>query len=137
MLWWTIEVLDAGRSSASAWRTSYGEGLVEAAVTHRVQEWAWVVRPWGVVLELAFPDEADWLRFRATPVVAAALDAVPDAASGLLVYAGRGGGSGAGVPRRPRPAPLSGGAALPEPEPLPSPAEPHAGPQSARTLEPV
>lgn len=131
MEWWTIEVCDAPGAAASAWQSSYDEKLVEAALTHRAQQWAWVTRPWGVVLELAFLDEADWLRFRGTPVVRAALDAVPEHA--LLIYPGRGGGSGARVPRRPRPAPLSGAAALPDPSPqLDSDPEHWLGPQQGR-----
>jgi len=116
MEFWTIEVMDGSSSPASRWRDAYGENLVEAALTHGAQEWNWVSRAWGVLLEVGFRDEADWLRFRATPAVRAALDAVPDPVNGLLVYSGRGGSSAAGVPRRPRPAPMQGGAELPEPE---------------------
>jgi hypothetical protein len=116
MEFWTIEVMDGSMMPASRWRDAYGENLVEAAVTHGAQEWSWVSRPWGEILEVAFRDEAEWLRFRATPAVRAALDGVPDPVSGLLVYAGRGGSSGAGLPRHPRPAPIKGGAELPEPE---------------------
>ncbi len=136
MEWWTVEVLDAPGSPATSWRSSYGQVLVEVAVTQRVQAWDWVVRPWGVILELGFLDEGDWLRFRAAPVVRAALDAVPDPVHGLLVYSGRGGGSGAAVPRRPRPAPLQGGAALPEPAPAPDRPEEWLGPQQPRELVP-
>lgn len=118
MDFWTIEVTDGpSSSSARMWKDAYGESLVETAVTHGAKEWTWVTRGWGVLLEVAFPDEADWLRFRATPAVRAALDAVPDPVNGLLVYSGRGGSSGALVPRRPRPLPMSEGASLPEPEP--------------------
>lgn len=116
MEFWTIEVLD-GAFPAASWRRAYGERLVEAALTHGAQEWNWVARKWGVIFELAFRDEADWLRFRGTPAVQAALDGAPDPVNGLLIYAGRGGSSGAGVPRRPRPAPRSGAAARPEPVP--------------------
>jgi len=113
---WTIEVL-GGSFSARAWQRAHREALVEAALTHGAQDWRWVVRGWGVILELAFPDEAQWLRFRGTPAVRAALDAVPDPVSGLLVYSGRGGSSAAGIPRSPRPRPLAGAAALLAPEP--------------------
>ena len=120
MDFWTIEVADGQVLSAARWRESHGERLIEAALTHGAQEWAWVIRSWGVLLEVAFEDETDWLRFRATPAVRAALDAVPDPVNGLLVYSGRGGSSGA--PVRPHPCrPLGAGAAtlpLPEPEPL-------------------
>ena len=113
---WTIEVLD-GRFSASRWADAHGEALAEAAVTHRAADWRRILRPWGVVLEFEFADEADWLRFRATPAVQAALDATPDPVNGVHVYRGPGGSSGVGEPRSPRPLAGAGAAALPEPEP--------------------
>jgi hypothetical protein len=87
--YWTIEVLDAEYAAAAMWRTAYGERLAETAVTHGAKEWGWGARDWGVIFEVAFADEADWLHFRATPAVCAALDAVPDPVNGLLVYSGR------------------------------------------------
>jgi hypothetical protein len=127
---WTIEVTDPandqatrpgggspGRYSARAWKDAYGEALIEAAITHGAKEWAWVIQDWGVLLELGFADEEDWLRFRATPAVSAALDAVPDPVNGLFVYPGRGGSNGSRVPRRPRPRPIAEG-------PIPEPDEP-------------
>lgn len=114
MEYWTIEVLD-GAHSADLWRDAYGDSLVEAAHTNGVLDWQWSWHEWGVVLEVAFGDEADWLRFRALPTVRAALDAVPDPVAGLLIYSGRGGASGARVPRRPRQPPLAGAAAVPVP----------------------
>ena len=117
MEFWTIEVLDGPRYPARQWREAHGERLVEATLTHGGKEWTWLVRDWGVLLEVSFGDESDWLRFRATAAVQAALDAVPDPVRGLFVYAGRGGSSGARVPRRPRPRNRSDGAPLPEPEP--------------------
>ena len=114
--WLTVEVLD-GEVPASGWRRAYEHGLVEAAVTHGAQYWEWHDTPWGVVLELLFDTDEPLERFRSLPVVRAALDAVPDRVSGLLVYRGRGGGSGAPVPRRPRPLPVAGAAPLPGPEP--------------------
>ncbi len=117
---WTIEVVDAAPvASAGSWRRAHGEWLVEAALAHGVKDWTWVVRPWGVLLELIFSDEGDWLRFRATPAVGAALDAAPDPVNGLWVYSGRGGSSASPVRRRPRPLRSSDGAPLPEPEPEP------------------
>jgi hypothetical protein len=129
--YWTIEVENRGVEpavgeastlalgySAQRWKDSYEEALVEAAITHGAKEWNWVFREWGVVLELGFADEADWLRFRATPGVKAALDAVPDPVNGLSVYPGRGGSSGVRVPNRPRPRPLAGGAIPEEPVPV-------------------
>ncbi len=112
--YWTIEVLD-GELSALRWRDAYGDALVEAAHTNLVSDWQWTRHPWGVALELGFAEEDHWLRFRALPVVRAALDAVPDRVSGLLIYSGRGGSYGSLVPRRPRPAPISTAAAAPLP----------------------
>lgn len=114
--WLTIEVFD-GAFPARQWRSAHGTALLEAAITNGAGDWAWHEHRWGVVLELAFTDQ--WRReaFRALPAVLAALDAVPDPVSGLLVYPGRGGGAGAGSRRRPRPSPLSGAAALPDPDP--------------------
>lgn len=123
MDFWTIEVTNGPVLSAARWRDAHGERLVEAALSHRAQEWTWVIREWGVLLEVAFIDETDWLRFRATAAVRAALDAVPDPVNGLLVYPGRGGSSAAPVLRHPR-RPLGAGAAslpMPDPEPLQPP----------------
>jgi len=113
--WLTVEVFD-GEVPASGWRRAYDDALIEAAVTNGASYWEWHLTPWGVVLELAFDSDEQLDRFRALPVVRAALDAVPDRVSGLLVYRGRGGGSGALVPRHRRPRPVAGAAALPEPE---------------------
>jgi hypothetical protein len=114
--WLTIEVLD-GNLPASEWRRSYENVLVEAAITSGAAYWEWHSTPWGVVLELVFTDDDRLARYRALPVVRAALDAVPDPAAGLIVYRGRGGGAGARVPRRPRPLPVAGSAELPTAEP--------------------
>ncbi len=116
MDFWTIEVVDGASASALRWKDWHGESLLEAAITHGAKDWTWVTRGWGVLLEVAFPDESDWLRFRATPAVQAALDSVPDPLSGIFIYSGRGGSSGALIPRRPRPKPMADGAPLPEPE---------------------
>ena len=116
--WLSIEVFD-GAFPATLWRNAHGESLVEAALTNGAEDWVWHQHRWGVVLEIAFTEEDRREAFRNLPAVRAALDAVPDPVSGLLVYPGRGGGSGAGVPRRPRPAPVAGAAALPEPPPEP------------------
>jgi hypothetical protein len=69
-----------------------------------------------VVFEVLFETEEQWQVFRNLPAVRAALDAVPDPVSGLLVYRGRGGGAGARKPRRPKPAPAASAVSLPEPE---------------------
>jgi hypothetical protein len=114
--WLTIEVFD-GQTSASGWRRAHEDALIEAAVTNGATFWEWHVTRWGVVLELVFDSDERLERYRSLPVVRAALDAVPDRVSGLLVYRGRGGGVGARVPRRPRPLPVAGAAELPEPPP--------------------
>ena len=114
--WLTIEVLD-GNLPATEWRRAYDDVLIEAAVTNGAAYWEWHSTRWGVVLELVFEDVDRLERFRALPVVRAALDAVPDPAAGLIVYRGRGGGAGALVPRRPRVLPVAGSAPLPTAEP--------------------
>jgi hypothetical protein len=114
--WLTVEVVD-GEFPASWWRRSYQDALTEAALTHGVDTWEWHVTRWGVVLELLFDTDEQLERFRALPVIRAALDAVPDRDHGLIVYRGRGGGAGAHVPRRPRPRPMADAAELPEPPP--------------------
>lgn len=113
---WTIEVADGPTMSAAEWRRAHGEWLTEAALTHGAQEWDWVVRGWGVLLEVTFGDESGWLRFHATPAVQAALDAAPDPVSGTWVYHGRGGSSACRVPRRPRPIRRPDAAPGPEPD---------------------
>jgi hypothetical protein len=113
--WLTIEVFD-GDLPASQWRESHGEALLLSALTNGGTDWTWHEHRWGVVLELAFDDEQRRDGFSSLPAVRAALDAVPDRVSGVLVYRGRGGGAGAGLPRRPRPAPLAGAVAAPEPD---------------------
>jgi hypothetical protein len=112
--YWSIEVFNGSASSAMAWRQAYGSALVESALSNGAREWAWVETRWGVVLEVSFEQEEDWLRFRGLPAVRAALDGVPDPVNGLLVYRGRGGSSGSRSPRRPRPAPTAGAVALEE-----------------------
>jgi hypothetical protein len=115
--WWSIEVRD-GVLSAMRWKDGYGEALLEAAITHGAKRWEWTVLPGGVLLEVAFRETDEWDRFRALPVVCAALDATPDPVNGLYVYPGRGGSAGARTPRR-RPRPSGAGAAA-----VPLPAEP-------------
>ncbi|MGH3935743.1 MAG: hypothetical protein ACRDS1_12340 [Pseudonocardiaceae bacterium] len=112
--WLSIEVFD-GETLAGSWRRAHGDRLTEAAITNGALRWEWHEHRWGVVIELEFTNEEDRDRFRALPAVCAALDAVPDPVSGLLVYPGRGGGSGSRVPRRPRPLPMAGAGARPEP----------------------
>jgi hypothetical protein len=112
--WFSIEVLD-GASSASLWSEAHGDALVESAFLSGATDWNWHRHSWGVVLELAFDEEDAWDRFRELPSVQAALEAVPDPLSGLIVYRGRGGSAGTWEPRKPRPLVGSGSAALPIP----------------------
>ena len=107
----SIEVLD-GDFAAWLWAEAHGDSLIEAALQFDVIEWRWHQFGWGMVLELDFADEDDWDRFRASTAVQAALDAVPDRYSGLLIYRGRGGASAPREPRRPRPIAGAGAAAL-------------------------
>jgi hypothetical protein len=116
--WWSIEVAD-GEFSAASWKDTHGRDLIRTALEFGAEDWAWVERPWGVVLELCFPEDlpvGGWAAFRDATLVKAALDAVPDPVNGLLMYPGRGGSSGARVPRKPKPAPAAAAAALPEPD---------------------
>ena len=113
-LWFSIEVFD-GSSSSALWSEAHGDALVESALLSGATEWNWHRHSWGVVLELEFADEDAWDRFREMPSVRAALDAVPDPLTGLLVYRGRGGSAGTWAPRTRRPLIGSGSAALPLP----------------------
>ncbi|MGH9075957.1 MAG: hypothetical protein ACRDY0_00625 [Acidimicrobiales bacterium] len=112
--WFSIEVLD-GPFSASLWAEAHGDALVESALASGAADWSWHRHTWGVVLELSLPDEDAWESFRRLTVVGAALEAVPDPVTGLIVYSGRGGSASATVRRRPRPLSGSGSAALPLP----------------------
>lgn len=112
--WFSIEVLD-GSYPAGLWSGSHGDALTESALGFGALDWSWHAHSWGVVFEIRFEDEAAWDRWRESPTVVAALDAVPDPVSGLIVYRGRGGSSGRAEPRRPRPLLGSGAAALPLP----------------------
>ena len=112
--WYSIEVFD-GASSATLWAGAYGDGLVESALLAGAKDWSWHYNSWGVVLEVEFQDAASWEVWKVLAGTQAALDAVPDPLSGLIMYRGRGGSSGAPRPRRPRPLAGSGAAALPLP----------------------
>lgn len=114
--WWSLEVID-GATSAGLWADIHGDVMVELALYNGASEWAWHRHTWGVVLEVAFADEAAWERFLASPAVRAALDAVPDPFSGLIVSRGRGGSAGSLEPRRGRPLIGSGAAGLALPLP--------------------
>lgn len=116
--WYSIEVFD-GATSASVWAEAYRDALMETAVTSGASDWSWHRHTWGVVFEVCFADEQAWEHYANLPVVQAALDAVPDPVTGLIVYRGRGGSSGSPFPRKPRPLIGSGSAALPLPWVLP------------------
>ena len=113
-VWFSIEVLD-GASSASLWSEAHGDALIESALLTGASDWNWHRHTWGTVLELEFEDETAWDRFRNLAAVQAALDAVPDPVSGLIVYRGRGGSAGTWEPRKPKPMAGAGSAALPLP----------------------
>jgi hypothetical protein len=113
-MWYSIEVLD-GASSAYLWSQAHGDALIESALSSGAVDWAWHRHAWGVVLEVSFPDQVAWEKFRSLTTVEAALEAVPDPMTGLIVYQGRGGSAGSVVPRRPKPLAGAGSAALPLP----------------------
>jgi hypothetical protein len=115
--WWSIEILDAEHAeiSAASWRDAYAQTLAESLITNGASSWEWFAYSWGIVLEVAFTDERGWLVWRALPGTQAALDAVPDPVTGLLVHRGHSGSSGSYVPRLPRIAPAADRVALPEP----------------------
>lgn len=73
--YWTIEVLD-GELSALHWRDAYGALSWKRPNTNLVVDSRWTVHPSGVALERGFAEDDHWVRFRALPVVRAALDAV-------------------------------------------------------------
>src|SRR3954470_20224355 len=113
-MWFSIEVFD-GSSSASLWADAWGDALVEAAFGFGATDWAWHRNTWGVVLELELEDEDVFDRYREHVSVKAALDAVPDPVSGLIVYRGRGGSAGRVTPPRPPPPPRARGGGPPPP----------------------
>jgi hypothetical protein len=111
----SIEVFDGEFYPAASWADSFGDSLVESALSEGASDWAWHPTSWGVVFEVAFEDEEAWERFRATLAVRTALEAVPNPVNGVLVYKGRGGSAGATRGRKPKPMAGSGAAALPIP----------------------
>ena len=121
MHWLTVEVFDGDRPvaglTAAGWARAWQDSLVEAAVTGGAVFWDEHEHSWGVVLEFTFADERLRDAFRESPLLRAALDAVPDPVSGVLVYPHRGGGTGIRDPRRLRPLIQGGAAALPLPDP--------------------
>lgn len=112
--WWSIEVMDIGDGAvhtASGWRDAYAQALSESLVINGVSTWRWTDHSWGVVLEVAFADEAGWERWLALPGTRATLDAVPDPVRGLLVHRGPGGSSGSFAARPAGPPPYAAYAA--------------------------
>src|SRR3954454_16277898 len=64
--WWSIEVMDTGDGAvhtASGWRDAYAQALAESLVTNGATTWRWSEHGWGVLLEVAFADEAGWQRW--------------------------------------------------------------------------
>ena len=112
--WMSIEVFD-GASSAASWAEAWGDTLVENALVSGALDWSWQRGSFGTTFEVAFADAEAWERYRDSLAVQAALDAVPDPVSGLIVYRGRGGSAGMPSPKRPRPLLGAGAAALPLP----------------------
>ena len=120
MHWLTVEVFDGDRPvagpSAAGWARAWHDRIVEAAISGGALFWDEHEHSWGVVLEFVFAEEQRRDVFREAPVLRAALDAVPDPVSGVLVYPHRGGGTGMRQPRRPLPLAAGGSAALPLPD---------------------
>lgn len=112
--WYSMEVID-GSSSASLWAEAHGDAIIETAFSFGATDWSWHRHAWGVVLELEFADDEVWEAFLNTTQVRAALDAVPDPLTGLILYRGRGGSGFSAEPRRPKPLRGCGSAALPLP----------------------
>jgi len=113
--WWSIEVFSGDKLSASAWRYAYEDVLTTAAITQGAVYWDWFDSRYGVVFEVCFATDGQWIEFRSRPEVKSALDAVPDPVNGLLVYRGRGGAAGSRKPRKPKPAPGAAALELDEP----------------------
>jgi hypothetical protein len=111
----SIEVLDA-EFSAESWRSAYGDMLTATAIEHGAEEWQWIERSWGLVLEIAFSKQRDAERWRELPGIRSAFDAVPDPVNGLVFHRGWGGTSGSGEPRRRGPRAGAGGAEVPLPD---------------------
>ena len=88
-IWMSIEVFD-GTYPASRWVESFGDGLVEAALSGGASDWNWHPTSWGVVFEVAFEDDDAWERFRASLAVRVALESVPNPVNGVHVSKGRG-----------------------------------------------
>ncbi|MFD2469744.1 hypothetical protein [Amycolatopsis silviterrae] len=91
--WLRILVLD-GETPASAWRRTYADALVDAAIADRAVRWSWRDHEHGVVFEISFRTGAIRDEFHDQPPVKAALEAVPDPRHGLTITSG---GDGCGA----------------------------------------
>ncbi|MFE0019459.1 hypothetical protein [Amycolatopsis sp. NPDC059021] len=87
--WLLIEVLD-GETPASAWRRTYADALVDAAIADRAVRWSWHQHDHGVVFEIAFRTEGIRDQFCRRRSVKVALDAAPDQQRGLIIIPGGG-----------------------------------------------
>jgi len=90
--WRSIEVRH-GEVSAFRWQERHDAALIKAALASGVRDGVWHADRRGVVFQVLFNTEEQWEAFLGLPAVQAALAAVPDPVSGLLIY--RGGGAGA------------------------------------------
>ena len=110
----SIEVVD-GEFPAALWAEAHADALIETALLHGALDWRLNRLRWGVVLELAFPNQEAWELYRAHPAVVATLDILPNDLYAVLVYRGWGGSSSPREPRRPQPRAGAGAASLPLP----------------------
>ena len=113
--WWSIEVFHGDKLPASRWKDSHEDVLTEAAITNGALYWEWHEFQYGVIFEVCFATDEEWVAFRKLPAVRGALDSVPDPVNGLLIYRGRGGAAGSRNPRKPKPAPSAAALELEEP----------------------
>ena len=59
--WFSIEVFSGDKLPASAWRYSYEDVLTEAAATSGALYWDWHDSQYGVVFEVSFETDDQWL----------------------------------------------------------------------------
>src|SRR5689334_682123 len=76
--WLTVEVFSGPDAPAAGWLRSWHDWLVESAIAAGAVYWDTHEHVWGVVLELAFADEALRDAYREHAVLRSALDAAPD-----------------------------------------------------------
>lgn len=115
----SIEIFN-GAYTARNWADAHSDTLVETAVTEGAIDWELKKTAWGMVLEVAFPSEAHWERFRDSESVRTILGTVPDPLQGVLIYRGRSLDGGKSAGKKPKPKIGSGSNALSLPfAPLP------------------